>query len=456
MSRTRGGPGGSIGSEENMRINFSRGYESIGRRLATRSRRLGRMFARYRNARRSMRVSISRRSQRGLDWMNFFLADVQTGFGAFVAFYLADLGWPKDQVGLALTAGTLAGVLCQAPGGALVDAIRWKRGLVAIGIGMICVSALIFALVPSFPLVFAAEILHGLAGGIVTPAIAAISLGLVGRRAMSSRTGRNYRFDAFGNALTAGLMGLAGQYLAKSAIFLGSAALCIPALIALFMIRSDEIDYARARNAGSGKQAKSFQRLFDLGKNRTLYIFAGCVFLFQLADASMLPVVGQDLAQGRSESASLLMAGLIVVPQILVALLSPWVGYYSEKWGRKPLLLVGFALETARAALFAFSTDYTVLIVGQLLGGISAAAVTVVTVLVITDLTTGTGRFNLVRGSIGTVIAVAASVSTTATGFIFQTFGHWEGFLSLAAVALIAAAFLWVAMPETRPGKYLD
>ena len=251
-------------------------------------------------------------------------------------------------------------------------------------------------------------------------------------------------------------MGLAGQYLAKSAIFLGSAALCIPALIALFMICSDEIDYARARNAGSGKQAKSFQRLFDLGKNRTLYIFAGCVFLFQLADASMLPVVGQDLAQGRSESASLLMAGLIVVPQILVALLSPWVGYYSETWGRKPLLLVGFALETARAALFAFSTDYTVLIVGQLLGGISAAAVTVVTVLVITDLTTGTGRFNLVRGSIGTVIAVAASVSTTATGFIFQTFGHWEGFLSLAAVALIAAAFLWVAMPETRPGKYLD
>jgi MFS family permease len=83
-------------------------------------------------------------------------------------------------------------------------------------------------------------------------------------------------------------------------------------------------------------------------------IFAGCVFLFQLADA------GQDLAQGRNEAASLLIAGLIVVPQILVALLSPWVKYYSEKWGRKPLLLVGFALETARAALFAFSTDYAV------------------------------------------------------------------------------------------------
>jgi hypothetical protein len=43
--------------------------------------------------------------------MNFFLADVQTAFGVFVAFYLADLGWPKGQVGLVLGVGTLAGVI---------------------------------------------------------------------------------------------------------------------------------------------------------------------------------------------------------------------------------------------------------------------------------------------------------------------------------------------------------
>ena len=176
--------------------------------------------------------------------MNFFLADVQTAFGAFVAFYLADLGWSKGHVGLALTVGTLAGVISQIPGGALADAVRWKRGLAAIGIGMVCLSALIFALTPNFVLVFLAEILHGLTAGIVTPAIAAISLGLVGRRAMSLRTGRNYQFNAAGNALTAGLMGLASQYFAKSAILFGAAALCIPALIALSRIRADEIDYA--------------------------------------------------------------------------------------------------------------------------------------------------------------------------------------------------------------------
>jgi MFS family permease len=428
----------------------------VGKRLTAALASIPHLFGRYREARKSLRGSISWQSRQGLDWTNFFLADVQTAFGAFIAFYLADLGWSKGQVGVALTAGTLAAVISQIPGGALVDALRWKRGLTAIGIGTLCLSALIFALMPSFVLVFVAEILHGLTAGIVTPAIAAISLGLVGRRAMSVRTGRNYQFNAAGNALTAGLMGLAGQYFAKSAIFFGAAALCIPALIALSRIRADEIDYARARNAGKGKQAESYHRIFDLGKNRNLYIFAACVFLFQFADASQLPVVGQNLAQSDAEYASLFMAGLIVVPQIVVAVLSPWVGYHSEKWGRKPLLLLGFGLEIIRALLFAFSADVWILFTAQLLGGVSAAAVTVLTILVVTDLTTGSGRFNLVRGFIGTLIAIAASISTSATGFLFESLGNWEGFLILAAASAIATALLWAAMPETRPAKYLD
>ena len=410
----------------------------------------------YRGARRSLHAPASAQSRRGLDWMNFFLADVQTGFGSFLAFYLANLDWSKALVGLALTTGTLAGVVAQIPGGALTDAFRWKRALAAAGILMIAASALILALAPSVPLVFFAEVLHGLTAGIVPPAIAAISLGIVGRRAMSARTGRNFRFDAAGNALTAGVMGLAGDYFRKSAIFLASAALCIPALVALGRIRPEEIDYARARNAGSGEQAKKFQRIFELGKNRRLYIFAACVFLFQLADASMLPIVGENLAQSKAGAPTLMMSTLVVAPQIVVALLAPWVGYHSEHFGRKPLLILGFVLEIPRALLFAFSSDYPVLLIGQLLDGISGATVTVLTILVITDITTGTGRFNLARGVVGTMLAIAASLSTAATGFLFQAFGHWAGFWTLAAVAGAATLLLWLAMPETKPAEYLD
>jgi MFS family permease len=347
-------------------------------------------------------------------------------------------------------------LIAQIPGGAIVDWAPWKRGFAALGIVMIAAAGLILALVPTCPLVFAAEVLHGLSGGFVTPAIAAISLGLVGRAAMSARTGRNNAFKAAGNALTAGAMGAAGQYVSTTAIFFGAAALCIPALVALSIIRSDEVDYARARNAGIGHRAADFQRIFDLGKNLHLYVFAACIFLFQLADASMLPVISQYLALNKNQSGSLLTAGLIVTPQIIAAVLSPWVGYHSEKFGRKPLLLIGFGVEVVRALLFAAYTSYPALVVSQCLAGVSSAAVTVITVLMIADLTAGTGRFNLVQGFIGTVIAIAAAISTGTSGFIFEQLGRSSGFLLLGAAAAAATLLFWAGLTETKPGKYID
>ena len=71
-------------------------------------------------------------------------------------------------------------------------------------------------------------------------------------------------------------------------------------------------------------------------------------------------------------------------------------------------------------------------------------------------MTTGTGRFNLVQGFIGTVIAIAAAISTGASGFLFERVGHLYGFLILAAIAASAPLLLWLALTETKPGKYLD
>src|ERR1700741_1886904 len=101
---------------------------------------------RYREARQSLHTPASAQSRRGLDWMNFFIADVQTGFGTFVAFYLAQQGWRHDRIRVALAVGGVAGVLSQIPGGALADAVRWKRALTAIGIVMIGAAALLLAL----------------------------------------------------------------------------------------------------------------------------------------------------------------------------------------------------------------------------------------------------------------------------------------------------------------------
>ncbi len=369
--------------------------------------RLHHVVARYREARKALHTPASRQSRYGLDWMNFFLADVQTGFGTFIAFYLASLDWSVRSVGIALTAGSLAGVISQIPGGALADAVAWKRGLVAIGIVIIGIAALILALAPSYWLVMLASILQGSTAGIITPAIGAISLGLVGRAGMSLRTGRNYRYAAGGHAATAALMGFVGAYFALGTIFLAAAALCIPAMIALAMIRPDEIDYARARNAARGKDTHQVGRVVDLLKNYRLVLFTAALVLFQLANASMLPLIGENLAAAKLAHSSLWMSGLIIVPQVVVAVLAPWVGYHSEKRGRKPLLLIGFALTPIRAALLAFTSAYPFLMVAQVLDGITGAVIGVLTIIVLTDLTKGTGRFNLAQGDEAARIADA-------------------------------------------------
>jgi MFS family permease len=381
---------------------------------------------------------------------------MQTGFGSLVAFYLSQLGWSHEATGLALTADSLAAVLCQAPAGAFADAVKWKRGLAAIGIIAVGGASLTLALMPTPSMVYVAQATHGLAAGLTTAAIASVSLGLVGRATISFRIGRNYRFSAAGNALTAGVMGAVGRLIATWAVFVAAAALSVPALIALFLIRPNEIDYARARNAGTGDSATKINRVLDLHKNRNLIVFAGAVTLFQLADAAMLPAIGTHVAHNKVGSPLMLMSGLIVIPQILTALLAPWVGYYSERIGRKPLLLAGFGAQILRALVLAMSDHDWALLLSQALDGVSGAAVGVLTILSITDVTTGSGRFNLARGAVGTLSSLAASISTATSGFVIQKFGLSAGFLAMAVAAVGATLVTSLLLPETKPSKYLD
>ena len=421
--------------------------------------RLRRTYARYRDTTRSLRVPASRQSRHGLDWLNFFVADMQTGYGSFVAYYLAGLGWSQGAIGLALTVDNLLAVLGQIPGGALADSTTRKRGLAALAIIAIAVASFVLALASNRWLIYGAQGLHGLTAGVTTGAIASISLGLVQRGAVSYRVGRNYRFSAAGNALTAAAMGLAGNYLGLPMIFIVAAVLCVPALVALAAIRPNEIDYARARNAGVGESATRFHRVWDLRKNHLLFIFAGALVLFQLADAAMLPAISARLGHDHHNAAvssTLMMGILIIVPQIVVALLAPWVGYYSERFGRKPLLLVGLGAQVLRAAVLALFDNYPAFVIAQFLDGISGAVIGVLTLLLIADITAGSGRFNLARGTVATMSSIAASFSTTAFGFLIERFGDSIGFL-LMGVAAASSAFVVVALlPETKPTKYAD
>ena len=394
-------------------------------------------------------------SLRGLDAVNLFLAGALSGFGPYVAVFLAEQKWTQQNIGFVLTAAGFAGLLSRLPGGALLDAIRSKRFAVALGAAMVAAGALIVAIWPTFPLVLAALVLQGITGGFMGLAIAAISLGLVGHAALAERLGRNQRFASTGGVVAAGLMGLVAYFLSYRAIFFAAAALVLPLLAALGRIRSSDIHFGRASCLpdDQGSSAPPRAGLGSLWKNHGLLIFAGCVFLFQMANASMLPLAGEAFAYSKDALSSLIVSALIMVPQVIVAIMAPWAGRRANTWGRGPLLLVGFAALPIRALLFAWTTNPTILIAAQILDGVSGTMLGVLTALIVADLTMGTGRFNLAQGFVGTISGIGASLSTTLSGLVAGSLGRAAAFLGIAAVALAAVLLLWLLMPETNPSN---
>ncbi|MDP4025696.1 MFS transporter [Methylobacterium sp. NEAU 140] len=410
--------------------------------------------------------AVSLGSRRGLDAFAFFVANLQTGFGPFLAVYFSQAKWTQSDIGFALTVGSLVGLLGQVPGGAFVDAVRSKRFAAGVAVVGISGSALALAVWPNFLVVLLAMALHSAASCVLTPAIAAISIGLVGHARAGERLGRNASFQALGNALAAAGMGACGYYLSNGAVFYLTAALVVPTIMALSAIRADEIDAnaragetpraeervraQEAEHAPAARPATGRDALRALLGNRGLLAFGGCMVLFFLANAAMLPLVGSVLTLRASETATALVAACIMVPQAVLALLAPAVGRAAERFGRYPVLLVGFAALPLRGLLFAYTTNPYGLVAIQMLDGVSASVLGVMVPLIVSDLTRGTGRFNLALGAVGTAMGIGAALSTSFAGVMADRLGSHSAFLGLALVGF--AAFLLVAliMPETR------
>lgn len=393
----------------------------------------------------------SRESQHGLDWFIFFLADVQTGFGPFVAVYLTTQKWTQVEIGFVLSIGGVIGLLGQMPGGAIVDAARSERVVAGFAVAAIGISALAYALWPIFPVVALAATLHALASCVLGPAIAAISLGLVGPLAIGERLGRNARFASLGNGSAAALMGACGYLLSSRSVFLVTFILAIPTLLSLSRIREREIDIAQAHGAVTReKPDKKATSVWSLVCQRPLLIFAGSMLLFQLGNAAMLPLMAGVVTTRSSQWAPILIAACIIVPQAIVALASPSVGRKAQAWGRRPLLLIAFASLAVRGLLFATVTDPYLLVAVQVFDGITAAVFSVMVPLVVADVAFGSGHFNLAQGIVGTAVGIGASLSTILAGYVSDKLGSSTAFMGLASVAALGLVVIWLAMPETR------
>jgi predicted MFS family arabinose efflux permease len=393
----------------------------------------------------------SKQSLRGLDWFIFFLADVQTGFGPFVAVYLTTQKWTQVEIGFVLSIGGIVALLGQIPGGAIIDAARSTRLVAGAAVATIACCALAYAALPVFPVIVTAATLHAMASCVLGPAIAAISLGLVGPMRIGERLGRNARFASLGNGVAAAVMGTCGYLLSSRSVFIVTFLLALPVLYALSRIRHQEIDSAQAHGAGTEQTEPSKPiRFRDLVRQKPLLIFACAVLLLQLANAAMLPLMAGVVTTRSADWAPALIAFCIVVPQAIVAATSPTVGRKAQQWGRRPLLLIAFAALAIRGLLFAVVTDPFALVAVQVFDGVTAAVFSVMIPLIVADIAFGSGRFSLAQGIVGTATGIGASLSTVTAGFVADKLGAPVAFVGLACVAGLGLLLIWLIMPETR------
>ena len=386
------------------------------------------------------------RELHGLNWLFFFVADLQTGFGPFVAVYLTTHSWTQAELGLALGVGSASAMLAQVPAGMLVDALRSKAMAAAAALVGVGASATLMAWSPALWPVLLAQSMQGVASCMLSPALAALTLGLVSRAAVAERLGRNARFAAIGSAVGAVLDGRVRHLgLDTGGILAGGAAVRAGADRAV-VVRDGHSGASGGEAARAGARDGASVLL-----DRRLLAYVACTMLFTLTNAAMLPLAGVEITKRANESASLIIAACILVPQFLVALLSPLAGRAAQRWGRRSVLLVGFCALPARAVLLSVMADPLWIIPVQALDGMAGAVFGVMTPLVAADISGIGGRFNLRMGILGLAIGVAATLSNTVAGAIASNLGTQTAFIALALAGISAVLTVGFVMPETRP-----
>lgn len=398
----------------------------------------------------------------GFDWFNLFVANIQTGFGPFVAVYLTTQGWTQTAIGVALSIGTVTAMLSQVPAGALVDSMPNKTRVAFLSVIAFTASALLFAVHPIPLFVYLAEILHGVSSCTLGPAIAAMSLGLAGRFALGTRLGRNARFASVGNGIGAALMGACGYYVSERAVFFLTALLTLPALGALLPVR--RFGWGTAQ-AGGDRRAepdaacaspaapeltgwRSLQAVFG---DRRLLVFSACALIFTFSNTPLLPFVSVAITTRMGSNASLYIAACIVLPQVIVAVVSPRIGNLAQTRGRRAILLLGFLMLPIRALLLAYVHTPSMIVLIQGLDGIAAACFGIAVPLVTSDIAGRSGHFTLALGAIGFAMGIGGTLSTSLAGLGADRYGQHAVFVGLAAFALLAPLLVQFALPETRP-----
>lgn len=387
------------------------------------------------------------KSQKALDSLNMFVGDVIGGIGPYLAAYLrCQRHWDQTAIGAALSAMGIAAIVAQAPAGALIDNTRHKRLILFIAISVMAIAAVSVVYMQSFAAVMVAQVMYGVGAAVAAPAIVAVSLGIVGHACFADRIARNEAFNHFGNVLAALIAGVLGARISPDYVFYTVGAFAVGSLISVLFIANRDIDHDIARGAAASDDQSGHAHL----PIKTLVLFGLSVVLFHFANAALLPLAGQYLSEGSPKDAPFYISVCIIMAQLVMIPVAVLVGRLSHRFGSKSILLVGFAVLVARAFWFTMGNAPAIIISGQVLDGIGAGIIGVLSSVVVADLTRGSGHFNAVRGCVIAAQGVGAAASNVVAGALVQRYGYNAGFMTLGAIAAVGLMVCWLGLPKMK------
>jgi MFS family permease len=347
----------------------------------------------------------------------------------------------------------VATLLVQTPAGAFIDFTRHKNITIAVMSVLISIAAIGVTLFSTFWSVVVFQSIMGMAAAFMGPAIAGLTLGMVGPRYFSRQVGKNEAFNHLGNIVAAALAGVIGYLLSVGAVFYLNAFMAVFAIISMTYIKRNDVNHSVARggaddeSADSGDDVSGFSVLF---KSKTLLLFTFSICLFHFANGAMLPLLGQALALDDPKAASLFMSSSIIVAQIVMVPAAILVGRKADVWGRKKIFLIAFLALPVRGILYTLCDNPIYLVSVQVLDGVGAGIFGALFLIVIADLTEGTGRFNITQGAVATIMGVGAAFSSTVAGIIVVQSSYDVAFRTLAGIAVLAFLLFSIFMPETK------
>jgi MFS family permease len=384
----------------------------------------------------------------GLAAINFFLADVQGGLGPFLATWLTQAAhWDPARIGLVMTISGLAGLLFNAPAGAMVDRSPRPRFWVAVSATATVAGTLALLPARGFIAVLAAQFAAAAGGALTAPALMALTLALVGKPRFPAQQSHNQAWNHAGNVAAAALVAVATVALGARSAFWVMGGMALASGLSLLAIPGSAIDMARA--SGRQRDAGS-ESLRAVLADRHLLMLGTGLLLFHLGNAALLPLLGQRMATIGHGNATRWLAICVIVAQVVMVPVALLAGRVAVRLDPAWLFLASCAVLPVRGVLAALAHDPAWLVPIQVLDACGAGTQGVAIPILVANYTWGSGRTQTALGAVGTMQGVGAALSTTLGGVLATRVGWSAAFIGLAVPAVFALA-LAVRLVAARP-----